>query len=279
MNAGGALLHADIEGVARDYPAGYRIPPHSHDRAQLVYAAAGVMRITTASGTWITPPQRAVWVPARESHQIAMVGRVAMRTLYLQPRMVPAMPRHCAIVEVKPLLRELILAMIEMDEDVRSGRSDPPDPGEPAAAGRRRRLLAALLQEELRTLPVVPLRIPVAADPRLVRLCDAILEDPADSQSLESWGDRVGASSRTLARLCRRELGMSFAAWRQQVRLAEALARIAGGAPVGAAAAAAGYDSASAFSAMFRRVLGTTPSRYLRLIAPPGTGSMADAGQ
>ncbi|MFC3225898.1 AraC family transcriptional regulator [Marinibaculum pumilum] len=242
-----------VAAMARDFAPGHRIPPHRHRRAQLIYAATGVLRVSTASGTWITPPQRAVWMPAGIEHRIDMVGAVAMRTLYLRAPAAAAMPRECAVVAVRPLLRELILAMVEVDM---SGDTPP--------ARRRRRLLTALIRNELRTVPVVPLRIPMPADPRLSRLCAAILAEPAAERSLEEWGAEVGASARTLARLARQELGMSLGAWRQQVRLAEAVAQMATGEPVARAAARAGYASASAFSAMFRRALGTTPKAYLR---------------
>lgn len=260
---------SDVSGIsamARDFPSGHQIAPHRHGRAQLVYAATGVMRVSTPAGTWITPPQRAVWVPAGIEHRISMVGAVAMRTLYIAGSHALTMPDHCAVVEVRPLLRELILAMIGAAA-LTEGRAQNDSTGVPQTGRRRPTLIAALIQEELQAVSVVPLRIPMARDPRLARLCDAVIRDPADRRSLEDWGMEAGASARTLARLSRQELGMSFGSWRQQVRLAEALSRMALGRPVAAAAREAGYSSASAFAAMFRRVLGTTPSAYLQAVS------------
>ena len=71
-----------------------------------------------------------------------------------------------------------------------------------------------------------------------------------------------GVSKRTLERLFNRETGMSFGRWRQQVRLLQALRRLAAGVPVTTAALDVGYESTSAFIDMFRRALGTTPGRY-----------------
>ena len=59
--------------------------------------------------------------------------------------------------------------------------------------------------------------------------------------------------------------GMSFAAWRQQACLLAALTRLGGGAAVTTVAREPGYASARAFSAAFRRTLGTAPSRYLAM--------------
>ena len=56
---------------------------------------------------------------------------------------------------------------------------------------------------------------------------------------------------------------MTFAKWRQQLRLLRSMELLASGEKVSAAALESGYTSASAFIAMFRRELGTTPRRYL----------------
>jgi AraC-like DNA-binding protein len=55
---------------------------------------------------------------------------------------------------------------------------------------------------------------------------------------------------------------MSFGPWRRQALLLASLSRLAAGEPVTNIALDLGYDSPSAFTAMFRRTLGVTPSRY-----------------
>jgi AraC-like DNA-binding protein len=79
---------------------------------------------------------------------------------------------------------------------------------------------------------------------------------------LEEWSTLAGASSRTLARLFVRETGLRFVDWRHQVRLAQALVRLAHGQDIATVARVVGYDSASAFTAMFRQSLGKTPRDY-----------------
>ena len=93
----------------RNYPAGHMIPLHFHDRDQLVYASSGVMTVHSAEGAWVVPANRAVWIPERVPHTIATSGTVAMRTLYLKARLAKSMPRECCVVNVPPLLSELIL--------------------------------------------------------------------------------------------------------------------------------------------------------------------------
>src|SRR6516164_11850784 len=98
-----------ITTLAHDYQPGHRVPLHFHDRDQLVYASRGVMTVRTSAGTWVVPTHRAVWIPAAVPHTITMSGMVAMRTLYLKPKLARTLPRGCCVVNVSPLLRELIL--------------------------------------------------------------------------------------------------------------------------------------------------------------------------
>jgi AraC-like DNA-binding protein len=99
-------------------------------------------------------------------------------------------------------------------------------------------------------------------DRRLRRLCTALLAAPGDSRTLGAWARSANASARTLARLFVAETGLTFGAWRQQARVLEAMGRLGGGQAVTEVALDLGYDSVSAFSAMFRRASGAPPSTY-----------------
>lgn len=235
--------------LARDYPAGWRVPRHRHRRGQLVYAASGVMRVATRAGTWIVPPQRAVWVPPRTSHAIEMEGEVKMRTLYFDARTGASLGPSCKVLVVSALARELVLGLMNV---------------RPRRGGRRGELMTRLLLDELRAADQVPLHLPTPSDPRLQRMCALLLEGKGCGRTLEALARQAGASSRTLARLFRHEMKTTYLRWRRDAELARSLSRLAGGDSVKAAARAAGYASPSAFTAMFRRALGVTPTRYLK---------------
>jgi len=237
-----------IGAMAKDFADGFLIEPHAHPRHQLIHASSGVMRIGTKQGAFVVPPHRAVWMPAHVVHDVRMAGAVAMRTLYVVPEAVAALPTECCVVAVSPLLRELILRATSL----------PLLYDEGGAEGR----VMALILDELRVLPVLPLALPMPREPRLLKMCRAILDDPANPLTLAGWGKRIGASSRTLARGFQRETGLTFARWRQQARLLEALSRLAQGQSVTTIALDLGYESPSAFTSMFRRALGRTPSTY-----------------
>jgi len=237
-----------IVGYAEDFPHGHRIRRHRHPAAQLIYAASGVMTVSTAEGRWIVPPQRALWVPAHVPHAIRMTGMVRMRTLYLDAAGVPQAPPTCGVVPVTPLLRELILRVIDF--------------AQPYPLGGREARLVAVLRDEIAAKPLAPLHLPMPRDRRLLAVTNKLLADPADQRTLAAWSRSAGASARTLARLFQAETGMSFARWRQQARLLRALELLGAGAAVTSVALDLGYDSPSAFITMFRAQLGTTPGKY-----------------
>ncbi len=237
-----------VVGYARTYPAGHVVAPHDHDHAQLLYARRGLMRVETALGVWAVPPQRAVWIPARMRHRVDMVGEVEMRSLYVLESL-EGLPGACQVISVSPLLREMIAAFTAARLDY-------------APQGPESRLASVIL-DLLRAPVLATLHLPMPGAARLRPIVEAILADPADPRGLKDWAKAAGASARTLARLFEAEAGMGFRAWRQQVRLHAALARLSAGEAVTGVAFAVGYDSPSAFIAMFRKALGASPRAYL----------------
>ncbi|MCZ6488377.1 MAG: AraC family transcriptional regulator, partial [Gammaproteobacteria bacterium] len=105
---------------------------------------------------------------------------------------------------------------------------------------------------------------PLPEDQRLRRVTQALMKEASDSRNLDQWAREAGASKRTLNRLFTGQTGMSIRAWRQQRRLLRALELLATGESVTSIALELGYQNSSAFIAMFRRCLGTTPTRYLQ---------------
>lgn len=244
-----------LRGLALGYPSGYRTPQHAHDWGQLVHAAEGVLEVQAGSSSWIVPPGRAVWVPPGVRHAVAASGPAALRTLYFPPSRAGGLPRRCGVLTVPPLLRELILHAIQLG---------PLEAGEPA-----HRRLAGVIHDQLAPLPDLPLELAWPRDPRARSVAEALGREPARPDALEELARGSGASARTLERLFRRETGLSFGRWRQQLRLQAAVRLLALGHPVTEVAFEVGYESPSAFIAMFRRALGTTPGRYR------GTGRVA----
>jgi AraC-like DNA-binding protein len=242
------LRQRPVVALVDEYPSGFVDSMHSHERIQLLYASSGVMSVVTDDTSFVIPPQRAVWIPSTVRHEVSCRGPVSLRTLYIDPRYERDDP-ECHIVEIGPLVKALILEVAGFDPvydlDGREGQ------------------IVSLLISELLASPKVPYAAPMPVDPRLVRVCREIIENPSDQRDIDRWADLAGMSRRSFTRAFKRETGMGIALWRQQVRLLEALSLMSTGSNVTNAALDVGYDSASAFCAMFQRAFGVSPSKYV----------------
>lgn len=244
----------------RSLPTDSHFAPHAHAWAQLAYCASGLVQVSASqrSGaddeiTYIVPPSRAVWIAPGAQHAITVLEAAEFRTVYLDASVTPTGWSDCRVLAVSSLLRELIGALD------RSASTE-------LAPSTREVLLMALVNDEIGRADVqalgVPLPHPRNGDKRLRALCETVLQAPSERATLAEWAGSVGASERTMARLFRHELGMTYQQWRQQALLAHALPLLAHGASVSAAAAASGYASESAFSAMFKNAMGQSPSHF-----------------
>jgi len=234
----------------KDYAEGTVIAPHRHDRHQLVYSAAGLMVVRSEMGRWVVPSTRAIWMPAGTVHAVDCIGRVHMRSLYIDPPFAPQLSSEAFAVRVSPLLRELLDTATRLQgpfiEDSRDGR------------------VLRLLLDELQRMDVLPLHLPDPVDARLQRICSHLQRHPEDSSTLQDWGRALAVDAKTLQRRFSAELGMTFGQWRQQARLLAAMQQLARGEKVINVALAMGYDSPSAFTSMFKRQLGQTPAAFFR---------------
>jgi AraC-like DNA-binding protein len=227
--------------------SGDQIPAHRHDDHQIVYAGRGVLAVTTDKGSWVAPATRAIWIPAGTFHAHRAYGELKLHTVGLAAADNPLQLATPTVLIIGPLLRELIITYT-------AGEDDTPE---------RSRLRAVLL-DQLRTSPQQPLHVPTPTVPLLVAVCDILLADPGDSRTLAELGRVVGASDRTLSRLFRDDLGMTFPQWRTQLRLHRALVLLAERTPVTTVAHQCGWSSASAFIEVFRRSFGHTPGAATR---------------
>jgi AraC-like DNA-binding protein len=236
-----------VRALAVRYSDGAVLERHDHDWGQLVYASEGVMLVESAAGAWIVPPQRAVWVPPNVEHRVTMCGSVAMRTLYFAEQLRPRLDSTC-VVDVSPLLRELVLHCVGL------GKLDLRIPHEAR--------LARLLVDLLRAVGTIALELPMPRDARALRVAEALQRDLRRAAGLDVLAQEAGASPRTVERLFVAETGMTFARWKQQSRLLAALRLLAEKTPVAQVALEVGYGSPSAFIAMFKSALGTTPNQF-----------------
>jgi AraC-like DNA-binding protein len=237
-----------VVGLSERYAAG-TVRAHRHQRGQLMYAVRGALTVLTDLGSWVLPPHRALWIPAGLAHGLKVGTSAELRTLYFAPKTRPVSAwRSCQVVEVSPLVRELILHVVAL-------RWDYPSQGADA------RLVRVLL-ERLSAVQQEPVHLPWPADQRARRLATHMCAHPTDRRPIPVLASAIGSSARTLERTFAAETGMSIGTWLQQMRLVFALEMLAAGTPVGDAAFQVGYENPSSFIAVFRRTFGTTPAKY-----------------
>ena len=232
-----------------DYLEGNGQGGHAHRRAQLASPDRGTVTVTVDAATWIVPAGWAVWLPSEVWHEISSDAPLRLYSVYLEPGDAEGLPEETCLVTVPDLLVHLIEHAITLPELYEREQDD--------------RLMAVLL-DQIVALPRAPLTLSRPRDPRLRTIYDALLDKPADRRTLDAWAREFGMSERTLSRHFVANTGVSFKTWRTQIRLIQALARLAHGASVTTTALDLGYASLSAFSAVFRKYLGTTPSEYFR---------------
>jgi AraC-like DNA-binding protein/quercetin dioxygenase-like cupin family protein len=234
-----------------EYENGFREVWHAHEEAQLIYVTRGVLRILTPAGIWTLPPFHGIWVPPTVPHELHAIGAVIVRTAWVAMQVDPTLDqwKQCQVLHISQLLDALVNTLSDKSET---------DEQRSALA------LQLLLLELSRASTLTSGTLPLPQDRRLRAICEQLLLYPQNTDTIEVWGERVGASTRTLARLFREETGLSFGQWRQQLRLVEAVAKLALDVPVSTIATELGYQSSSAFISMFRKTLGDTPQRYLK---------------
>jgi AraC-like DNA-binding protein len=244
-----------VVGLVWDENRARHIGRHRHQRGQIISVIKGIITVSTRAGTWVIPPNRAVWIPPNMEHWATYSRVCALRTLYTDVNMSTNFPTsRCVELYLDSLSRELLNTAVHFDWDLDPDHSDM--------------RLAQLLIERMPLLEQPVLRVPEGKDPRVIRVMQLLRDAPDADRTLAQSSKQAGATGRTMARLFMRDAGMSFSEWRRQYRLMLALEQLADGAPVTTVAHNLGYDSASNFSTMFRSFFHQPPGEFFRSHRP-----------
>ncbi len=237
-----------VRTAASDHRAAAVIPTHAHDWHQLAYVSRGLMAVSTESGSWIAPPNWAIWIPAGVRHSIRFVSDSSLRTAYVRPESRADFPSACSVITVSPLMRELILhtaarVMLDVRDDYDAA-------------------LALLLASGLHQSDVPSFNLPHPVSAAMAQAAWLIAHGAPEAATLASLSETLGMGVRTFERRFLAETGLTPGRWRQQNALLRGLEQLALGESIKAIATAAGYSTPSAFIVAFRKTFGTTPGRY-----------------
>ncbi len=215
------------------------------------------MSVDAGVRSWVVPRRSAAWIPPKTMHAVRTVGTVRLRTVYIRPSLLDTMPTTCCVLNVSPLLREIILDVVRQ--------------GMLSEAIKSQTRLAHVLIDQVSVSPHLPVELLWPSDRRARRVARSIVDEPDSRSTLGELSSTSGASERTLTRLFKAETGMSLGRWRQQARVLHALRLLADGEPVTTVSLAVGYESLSAFVSMFKRVVGCTPGAFAKGESSPST--------
>lgn len=230
-----------------DSDARHSAPVHSHGQGQLTYIERGVLSLEADGSIWAIPPGRLHWIPAGLHHASRSHGQVRFWLTLVSDDVARRLPDRIAVLEASPLL---VSALDRL-------RSLPP--GDAFAAP----LIDVVAHEVNAGTEEAPgMRLPAA--PRMRDWALAFLAAPSVKTDIDAAAGAVAMSRRSFTRHFEREVGMTFAAWKRAVIVHRATVRLAEGAGVSEVALEAGYESISAFIAMFRSVSGRSPGEIRR---------------
>jgi AraC-like DNA-binding protein len=252
----GSLDLADIDRIPRPVVAVSAVVStrweqalHQHRKGHLIYSVRGVLNCEIEKGAWIVPPNCAIWIPGDTPYSARGAGQTETNCLYVEPDAAAGLPKNCCTLAVSPLMRELLFEVALFPDLYPLG-------------GREERTVSFLL-EELSMARAEGFYFPMPSHPRLRQLAGTLRADPADDAPVDTWAKRIGMSERTMTRLLRNEIGMSFGRWRRQLHVVLGLQLLSQGDTVQAIALQLGYESASGFVTMFRKAVGKPPAKFM----------------
>ena len=218
--------------------------PHAHPAHELVWVRCGAMTARVGDRVFTVSEGCGLWVPTGEVHAGRLTAKAELHTAFFAPDRTPVAFGGPTAIAMTPVLESLLLHLARTDIE----------------AGARARAEAVVFDVLEPARPQLALQLP--GDARADVIAEALLRDPTDDRSLEEWARDLGVSPRTISRAFRTATGLSFAQWRQSLRIHRALTLLSEGCEVQDASERLGYAQTSTFIDAFRRVMGTTPGTY-----------------
>jgi AraC-like DNA-binding protein/mannose-6-phosphate isomerase-like protein (cupin superfamily) len=229
---------------------------HLHDLDEIEYACRGMVEVKTEAGHYLLPPHQAAWIPAGLHHQTTLNAGVQTLAVLFEPGLVPVAGDRVRIIAVSALLREMML----YSERWPISRTES-GAGADSFFQALGYVVAEALDDEM------PLHLPVPTDPVATAAAD-YTRAHLDRVTVSDVTRAVGVSERTLRRIFRTHLGMSWRSYLLRARVLRSMALLAQpDRSVLEVSIAVGFDDAGAFARSFARHCGETPSAYKRRIS------------
>lgn len=230
---------------------GMGMPTHSHEEAQLTFAASGMVQVHTDEGRWLVPPQLAVWIPAGMLHRLEVLTDAELWMVHWETSAARAWAPPLRLdrpftLRVTPLLRSLLDTAFA--DDIGTEKSE---------------LVARLMLHELTETAHAPTFLPLPTSTIGRRVADVAFEDFRNRLDAAELASRAATSVRTVSRLFPAETGLTLKSWRQRARIVQAMDRLARGDAIAKVSSDFGFNSTASFSSAFRQVTDMTPTMFI----------------
>ena len=193
-------------------------------------------------------PNRSVLIRSSLDYQMTGEKSSPILCLSLDDKLL-SLSEPFRLIDISPLFREILLEINRL--------------GGLSRGSQREKSLTELLLHEIENKSDGSISIPLPSDERALKVYRLIVEDKHFDLSLDELSVKVGASKRTLERIFKNEVGMTFSKWRQLLRLQYSLALLDKGGTIANVSGEVGYGSSSAFIHSFKEYFGYPPGRYI----------------
>ncbi|MGI2226892.1 AraC family transcriptional regulator [Shewanella frigidimarina] len=228
--------------------ASHEIPLHTHPKGQLILALHGYVTCEVSAKMWMVPTHSAIWIPAHKVHSNRASDNAKLCHLFIDSNM-DGMPQNTCTLAISPLVKELMCELASRDQHYR--------------ANSKTARLAQVLHDQLIDMPIQHLDFVLSKNMVIQAMSQQLISQPHDRKTLPQWAEQFALTERTLARLIKKETGMTFGKWRTQLHIITSLQALSDKQSVQQVSELLGYESVSAFITMFKKVMKTSPMKYM----------------
>lgn len=228
--------------------ATHEIPLHTHPKGQLILALHGYVTCEVSEKIWMVPTHSAIWIPAKKIHSNRASASAQLCHLFIDSNK-EGMPQHTCTLAITPLIKELMCELAAHNQHYEMNSKTA--------------RLAQVLFDQLIDMPVQALDFVLSNNEMIKTMSKQLINNPNDRKTLPLWAKQFALTERTLARLIKKETGMTFGKWRTQFHIITALKALSDKQSVQQVSELLGYESVSAFITMFKKVMGKSPMKYM----------------
>ena len=223
---------------------------HQHEQGSLFIPIFGNLSIHLEDHLFISPKGCSTWIPARTEHRAQAIGVAEGVKLFVNDKL-HKLPDHPCSINITELSRALIRDLSSKDDKELN-------------MSFQQMKIKVLIKELEQSIDFNPYSIALFKDHRIQFLYKEMMRAPEKKIPLKVWANQIGMSERNLSRLIKKDIGMTFSQWKNQLYMFLALKELLRGKSIQNISINLGYESDSSFIYQFKKTFGNSPMQYLK---------------